>query len=882
MKNLTDRIRSFTTVEETEDFFLGLRPEVSKAIRGTQVLSVFERSREELLKNSIWMQRIREVLKVSPGPDVDREIAEALPSFLEVEHWKAKIERELSWPRAVDEFYEGPKSEALLGIRGLGIVLHICPGNSFFGGVESFLHGLVVGNVNLVRLSSKTAPVALVLQELFESSGLPPFQLQFVQWKTGDRQIERVFKQSVEGLSVWGGEGAVETYKNELSSGVSFIEFGPKLSLSVLTQKGISDLGALKGLAKDACRYEQASCSSSQILFVERSRSEDLKTFRAQTLEQLSRAFKAYNSSNPPAQKTKHQQMEVLKAFERAKLSKALGEGDFQSGYPDWLLIWNEGKKILPSPLFRSLLIYDYEHLTELQEMLRPARHFLQTASVAADASELLELTNFLWSLGVNRVVEAGRSTERTEGAPHDGNFMLPRFCRMVSLEAPRRRENLWQLANSDAQFSKLKNLIQAASLAPFYRKRFEEAGLKNAELKNWKDFHSIPKLTKEDLYAYGPPKSYDCLTKRAEDLTEANLFTTGGSTGAPKFTFYSREEWDEVGDIFCAEFKSSGLSSKDRVANLFHGGGLWTAFLATAKGLEKLGAVMVPFGDGMDPVRVLELMRDFKVTASFGLPSTYLKLAQTAREKDLKVKIQKILYGGEALTESAKKFIAETFSAEIVKSGSYAAVDAGCIGYQCLKAKGSIHHVLENYVHLEICDEATGLPVKPGEEGEVVVTNLSRRLFPVVRLKVGDRAREVLEPCACGSRAMTFELLGRNDDLVRFGGANIFVSDVEKLCEKFPEALSRLYQLRLTKKGVDDFYELCIELHSTLKTPTEELKQNIEREYFQIAEHLKKTMDEGFLRHFKLSLVPAGTLVGNANTGKIKRVIDLRNQKAE
>src|SRR5439155_921313 len=83
--------------------------------------------------------------------------------------------------------------------------------------------------------------------------------------------------------------------------------------------------------------------------------------------------------------------------------------------------------------------------------------------------------------------------------------------------------------------------------------------------------------------------------------------------------------------------------------------------------------------------------------------------------------------------------------------------------------------------------------------------------------LRTGDHGREILEPCRCGASAFTFDLLGRSDDMVRIGGANVHVSDVERLCAGFPADLSHFFQLHIRKEGVDDALDVVIETRAPL-----------------------------------------------------------------
>jgi phenylacetate-coenzyme A ligase PaaK-like adenylate-forming protein len=311
---------------------------------------------------------------------------------------------------------------------------------------------------------------------------------------------------------------------------------------------------------------------------------------------------------------------------------------------------------------------------------------------------------------------------------------------------------------------------------------------------------------------------------------------------------------------------------------NLFNGGGLWAAFLAINTAIEKSGALNLPLGGNVDPSVCLDLFRSLGVTALVGLPSTLLRLAHAAEVRGSAPEIRTVLYGGEQMSDAMRAMVARKLGARVIKSVGYSAIDAGHIGYQCGHAVGSVHHALERYCHVEICDPETLLPVAPGEEGEIVVTNLSREVFPVIRGRTGDRGRQVLEPCACGATGFTFELLGRCDDMIRIGGADVHVSDVERLCAKLADTLSLFFQLRISKDGVDDAYELCIETKQALPTPDlRDLTAQAEREYLAIAEEVSSYRQKGMLRHFKLTLLPPGGLRGNERTGKIRRVLDTR-----
>jgi phenylacetate-coenzyme A ligase PaaK-like adenylate-forming protein len=167
---------------------------------------------------------------------------------------------------------------------------------------------------------------------------------------------------------------------------------------------------------------------------------------------------------------------------------------------------------------------------------------------------------------------------------------------------------------------------------------------------------------------------------------------------------------------------------------------------------------------------------------------------------------------------------------------------------------------------------------VAPGEVGELIVTNLTRRLMPVIRLRTGDRARLVQAPCPCGSKALTIELQGRSDDMIRVAGANVFVSDLDRLVASHQELLSHIYQLKVSKRGVEDALEIVLETEKPLNVEEKKiLTPQITKDYLNIAADLKHFIENGSLKNFELHLVDQGVVAMNAKTHKISRVIDTR-----
>jgi phenylacetate-CoA ligase len=127
---------------------------------------------------------------------------------------------------------------------------------------------------------------------------------------------------------------------------------------------------------------------------------------------------------------------------------------------------------------------------------------------------------------------------------------------------------------------------------------------------------------------------------------------------------------------------------------------------------------------------------------------------------------------------------------------------------------------VLEPEYIAEVVDPATGAPVPPGTEGELVLTNLGRAASPLIRYRTGDLV--TADPpgaCACGSweTALPGGIRGRTDDMVVVRGVNLYPSAVEEVVRRFPEV--REYRVEVRARG--SLAEVALEVEAAGDPPT-------------------------------------------------------------
>jgi acyl-CoA reductase-like NAD-dependent aldehyde dehydrogenase len=282
------------------------REGLGRAVRGTRAIEVLARAAGRWRTEPAWRdgaQACAAAFGVGARADDAAQI-DGLADLLDPAAWTRKLELELGSPRLIDREYESTCTEAILAQRPLGVVLHVAPGNGFVGGVDSFLHGIVAGNQNVVKLSRSTPAVAAVLVELLEACGLPPGQVQLVVWDAGSSEAEAALRAGVDAFVVWGGDAAIQHYRANAPAGARAVVHGPKLSFSVLTAQGAGDADALARLVDDVCRWEQASCSSSQLLLTQVPAGlDDFAGWRSALLTRIGAAFVLHGAAHPPRTK---------------------------------------------------------------------------------------------------------------------------------------------------------------------------------------------------------------------------------------------------------------------------------------------------------------------------------------------------------------------------------------------------------------------------------------------------------------------------------------------------------------------------------------------------------------------------------------------------
>lgn len=185
-------------------------------------------------------------------------------------------------------------------------------------------------------------------------------------------------------------------------------------------------------------------------------------------------------------------------------------------------------------------------------------------------------------------------------------------------------------------------------------------------------------------------------------------------------------------------------------------------------------------------PARIHEAVLRARPHVLIGYPTMLRELVRTLEPTDLerlRSTLRLVFTESELLIPEHRAQLADALGAPVFDE--YSAYEVLNISFEC--AAGSAH-VAEDRVLLEIVDD-DGQPVAPGVEGTVVVTAFRERAMPLVRYRLGDRARFEPGDCACGRTFRRLRLTtGRADDhVVLPDGSLLYVGTFLYLAAEHP-----------------------------------------------------------------------------------------------
>jgi phenylacetate-CoA ligase len=399
----------------------------------------------------------------------------------------------------------------------------------------------------------------------------------------------------------------------------------------------------------------------------------------------------------------------------------------------------------------------------------------------------------------------------------------------------------------------------------PHYRRKFDEAGITPADIKSLSDLKYLPFTEKQDLRNNYP---YGLFAVPKEHIVR--LHASSGTTGKATVVGYTARDLNNWAEMMARSFTAGGLSSRDLIHNAY-GYGLFTGGLGAHYGAEKLGATVIPVSGG-NTKRQVVLLRDFGATAICCTPSYSLYLYEAALEagidmRELPLRIG--IFGAEPWTDEMRHDIEQKMGISAVNIYGLSEIMGPGVSMECEDAKDGMH-IWEDHFLPEIIDPVTGEQLPAGQQGELVITTLTKEGIPLIRYRTRDISMLNYTPCCCGRTHVRMKrVMGRSDDMLIIRGVNVFPSQIESILLE-TEGASPHYQIVVKRDGNLDIMEVHVEVSENLFS--DEIK-NLQR----LESRIQKTIKEFLGVTARVRLVDPRSI--QRSEGKAKRVLDLRNE---
>ena len=347
-------------------------------------------------------------------------------------------------------------------------------------------------------------------------------------------------------------------------------------------------------------------------------------------------------------------------------------------------------------------------------------------------------------------------------------------------------------------------SLKHAYDRVPQVRRKFDAAGVKPADCRSLADLAKFPFTTKADLrdaYPFG-------LFAVPMDKV-VRIHASSGTTGKPTVVGYTAKDLDTWSLVMARSMRAMGARPGDKV-HVAYGYGLFTGGLGAHYGAERLGLTVVPLGGGMTE-RQVQLIADFKPEIIMVTPSYMLAIADEMQRQGIDPKKSSLrvgMFGAEPWTNELRAKIEQRVSLQAMDLYGLSEVIGPGVAQECAETRDGLT-IWEDHFYPEIIDPASGEVLPDGEQGELVLTSLTKEALPVIRYRTRDLTR--LLPGTARTMRRMEKITGRSDDMLIIRGVNVFPSQIEELLMKQP-GLSPHYVLELTKDGPLDHMTVIVE----------------------------------------------------------------------
>ena len=420
-------------------------------------------------------------------------------------------------------------------------------------------------------------------------------------------------------------------------------------------------------------------------------------------------------------------------------------------------------------------------------------------------------------------------------------------------------------------QSERLVNLIAyLEEKSDFYKKKFDEMSISEADIKSIEDISKLPITYKQDLRDNYP---FGLFTVPKNELQR--IHCSSGTTGRPTVVGYTSEDVELFSEVVARSLNAAGAKPGMQLHNAY-GYGIFTGGLGLHYGAEKLGMSVLPISGGMTS-RQVDLILDFKPEVLCCSPSYALTIADEFANRGItadQISLKYAVLGSEPWTEIIRQHIEERLGVHATNIYGLSEIIGPGVSMEDFEEKGG-SYIWEDHFYPEILDPITKEPLPLGEEGVLVITTLTKKAMPLLRYWTNDITSLYYDENAKRTMVKMKPILGRADDMLIVRGVNVYPSQIEEAFSHVKGVVPNYYLTPIEKE------QMCVALDIDVEIDDEYVdSQNLNKntdDYLIFAEKFGKTIENEIKKRVgistKVKVHPQDSLP-KCEGGKINRIL--------
>lgn len=357
-------------------------------------------------------------------------------------------------------------------------------------------------------------------------------------------------------------------------------------------------------------------------------------------------------------------------------------------------------------------------------------------------------------------------------------------------------------------QLERLQSTVNRAyKNVPFYKKHFDVQGMHPDALTTVREISRLPFTTRQDLCDGYP---YSLFAVPLRDIVR--ISPSAGTTAKPVVVGYTKSDL-KVRNNVTARFLTAGGVRDTDIVQICLNPGLAPWGRALKEGAESIGASVMPLSM-MSTSKQLMAMEDFRTSVLLTTPSYanhMLDVIERIGKKAASLALKAILVVGEAVTEKQRDRLQSALNVDVLAGYGPSDVMAPAVAFECGEKKGL--HISEDHFLLEIIDPDSGAPLDPGQQGEIVLTTLTAKAFPLIRFRTEDLACLLDTPCPCGRTFLRISTVsGYTGEVLTIRGVKVHPAQIRQILAAHSGISSPRFLIHLYKESHQDMVEIWLE----------------------------------------------------------------------